>query len=222
MTIVVLCLGVHLTAQFGRSSRAPEIESVLNIAEGATKPLFTPFLTNMVCWDGPFVALASVKPQQLVVIRITENGIQPPASVSVPYNDIYGMKCYWDRIELLVRSDESDRFSRLPFKITASEIQQQEPQEIQYSISKKGPTPPDIADFYKSAQQLKLTLGDWRVQLNTFDSKHLYELHFSRTEHFSNSGLAKTLSLTLLQETFRRKILMSLPLVYEETAEYAD
>jgi hypothetical protein len=226
VTLVVLCVSGSLGAQFRRLSRASDEATALgsvrglNAAEGDSKPLFTTFLANMVCWDAPFVALASVRPQELVLIRITENGIQPANHVSVPYNDIYGIRCYYDRIELLVRSSESDHFSRLPFKITPTEIQRQDPQEIQYSISQNGPTPPELADFYKIAQQIKLTSGDWRVRLNTLDSKHVYELHFTRTK-FSKGGVHK-FSVTLLEETFRGNVLKSMPLVHEEKMEFAD
>src|SRR5262249_35598340 len=117
--------------------------------------LFTHFPTNMLCTDGPFVAMVSVCPQQLVVVRIGRTGIEKPQKLSLKYDGVYGMKCGWRRVELLVQAAGSDHFSRLRFMIGGDTIQQEQPQDVDYSVSGKGPTPREVDDFYGIPKLLK-------------------------------------------------------------------
>ena len=188
----------------------------------AEHPLFSYFPSDMVCSDISFVALASVKPPELVVIRIDENGIGAPQRMPLPYNDVYGMKCNYEKVELLVRAAGSDHFSRLPFTISNEGVQQNPPEEFEYSIAGNGPEPPEINDFYKIQQQLRHTVGDWRIRVNTLDPKRRYELQFVKTEYLSRTGLVTRFSVTLVQETFRGQVLKSVPLVHKENFEPAD
>lgn len=181
----------------------------------------TYFPTKMLCTDSPFVAMVRLGPPRLVVIRIGRNGIEDPKTL--PLNDqVYGMKCGYRRVELLVREDESDHFTRLPFTIRDDTIQQGQPQQIDYSISGKGPTPPELDDFHKIAMALKNVRGDWHVQLIGVPVKHLCELHFVKTETRSRNGLTTRFSVDLLEETSDRKIIKAVRLIREENFEAAD
>jgi len=191
-------------------------------AQGSTKPLFTNFSTNMLCVGGPFVAMASVQPQELVVVRIGRNGIEGPERVRLNYDDVYGMKCMWDRVELLVRATGSDHFSRLPFTIRDNAIQQGQPHDIDYSISRKGPAPPEIEDFHEIPMLLKQTRGDWYVNILGVPSRRVYELHFVKTERISRNSLNTRFTVDLLEEGADRKVTKSVPLVRETRFEGGD
>jgi len=117
-------------------------------AKGSSKPLFTYFPSNMLCVDGPFVAMVRLRPQELVVLRIGPTGIDQPQTVRVNYDDVYGMNCTWGRVDLLVRATGSDHNTRLPFSITYDSVQQEQPRDVDYSTSGKGPTPPELEDFH--------------------------------------------------------------------------
>jgi hypothetical protein len=198
------------------------VASTGRAAQGGTKPLFSDFPSRMLCLDGPLVAMVSLRPNQLVVLRIGPAGIEEPQRLRVNFDDVYGMKCTWGQIELLVQAAGSDRFSRLPFSIHDGTIQQGQPRDIDYSISGKAPTPPEVEDFHQIAMDLQQTRGDWYVNILGVRSTRVYELHFVKTERLSRNGLTTRFTVDLLEEGSGRKVTKSVPLIRESSFEAGD
>jgi hypothetical protein len=172
------------------------------VAAQVTKqqPLFTSFPTLMLCAESSFVAMASEHPTQLTVLRIGRNGIEEPQKLPVAYNGVYGIKCNYQRVELLVLENGSDHFSRLPFTIRENAVEHGQPVDIEYSVSRKGPMPPEIQDFHKLQVWPR---GDWYVVVPGIPRFNvMYELHFVKTQERSPKGLANKLTVDLLEETF--------------------
>jgi len=188
----------------------------------AGQPLFTYFPTMMLCADTGFVALASVHPLELTVIRISEKGIEEPQGIPLTYEDVYGMKCGPGRVELLSRISGSDHFSRLLFTIGEKSIQPGNPQDIMYSISAKLATPPEIEDFHEIPLRLKRTTGDWRVRIFGGPPNRYFELHFVKTETRSSRGLNTHFAVDLLEKTFDQKVVRSLALIRDDHLEPRD
>jgi len=180
-------------------------------------PLFTQIPYPLICADSSFVAMASVAhPNQLIVIRIGSTGIEEPRTIPLGY-DVYGMKCNYQRVELLVEGEKEDFFSRLPFTIREDSIERQKTIPINYSISQKGPTPVEIEDFHKIQS---LPLGDWYVRIPAYRRANIaYQLHFVRTVERTRDEMKTRLVIDLLEETFDRKVNKIVPLVRVENSE---
>ena len=185
------------------------------------QPLFTYFPSQMICSDDSFVAMTpGVLPSELVIVRIGPQGIEPPQKIPLAYHDVYGIKCNYQRIELLVREERADNFSRLPFSIRETGIQKENAIPIAYSISQKGPLPSEIEDFHKV--QL-LPLGDWYASVPAYPRFNvMYELHFTRTQQRSAKALTTKLSVDLVDETLDRRVNKTVPLIRYDRIEYAD
>lgn len=161
-------------------------------------------------------------PPRLVVIRIGRKGIEEPQTLPLTNYAVVGIKCGYQRVDLLVREGASDHFSRLPFNIQDDRIRQGQQEDFSYSISGKGPTPPEIEDFYKIESALKSTRGDWWVNLVGVPIKGVCEVHFVKMATRSPNGLTTRFTVSLVERTFDGKTVKSLPLIKEETFEAAD
>lgn len=191
------------------------------VAQTSSGPLFTHFPSRMICAENSFVAMSpGVLPAELVIIRIGRRGIEEPQKIAVGYQDVYGMKCNYQRVELLVLENGSDNFSRLPFTIGENTIQREKVIPIDYSKSGKGPEFRLVEDFHKIQS---LPLGDWYVSVPAFPRFNIqYELHFTRSEQHSANGLTTTLVVDLLEESLDRKVSKVVPLIKEENFEAAE
>jgi len=187
------------------------------ITQSGAVPLFTEFPSPLICADSSYVAFASVRhPIQLTIIRIGPTGIEQPRKISVE-TDVYGMKCNYQRVELLIEGQNEDFFSRLPFSIREDAIEREKPIPINYSISGKGPMPIEIEDFHKiQARQL----GDWYVGIPAYPKVNTaYELHYVSTLERSSEALKTKLVVDLLEETLDRTVTKTMPLVRVENSE---
>jgi hypothetical protein len=182
------------------------------------KPLFAK-APVMICAGSSFLAGVLEHPPRLAVVRV--HGGRAPAIEEVPveYDGVYGIWCDLQRVELLVLDDGSDHFSRLPFAIRGEFIQRETSSEVSYSISEKGPTPPEIDLFHEPSTHLARTTGSWYFDLIVPDSKNRYELHFVRTRTHTQgrSGTGTITNFTLdLQEMepfFGGKVIKTFPLI---------
>lgn len=149
---------------------------------------------------------------RLIIIRIGVNGIEEPRTILLE-DDVYGMKCNYQRVELLIQRQNEDFFSRLPFVIREDSIERQKPIPIDYAISEKGPTPIEIEDFHKV---MALPLGNWYVQVpGAARPNKVYELHFIR----STEQLRSSFVIDLVEETSDKRVIKSVPLVRVENSE---
>ncbi len=196
-------------------------------AQMSSKPFFTdypPFL----CVGGGFIAMAGITHHApLIVIPIDAYGIEAPKTFPTGADDVFGMMCSEDQIELLVIDNES---RRLIMPLYTVQWHAQSPRTVQLeqseelNLPKTGPTP---AALHFREGSLKWqgrpwagTTGDWHVWIGDVDRPdRTYELHFVSTD---TRGMTK-FSVTLLEETFdKTKILKSMPLVYIERSEAGD
>jgi hypothetical protein len=180
-------------------------------------PLFTTLPIPLICAESSFVAIASLShPEQLIVIRIGPGGIEEPHTIPLE-SDVYGMKCNYQRVELLVEGQNEDFFSRLPFTIREDSIERKKPIPIEYSISQKGPTPVEIEDFHKTQAVQR---GDWFVQIPGYQRHNTtYELHFVSTVERSSDAVKSKLVIDLLEETLDSTVTKTVSLVRIETSE---
>lgn len=184
----------------------------------AKKPLFTE--TPMLCVGGGFVAMVPLgRPQSLVVIRIGSEGIEEPQTIPTTGNEVHGLKCVGSYVELLVVGTGSDHFSILPFSVQESGIQPQPREDINWSTSRKAPTPPEIERRLEAFYDILNTRGDWYVVVpRVANPDRVYEVHFFKTKKKGDSIFV----VTLLEETLDRKVTRSVPLIREEVADVYD
>lgn len=95
------------------------------------------------------------------MITIGSKGIETPQTIPTTGNEVFGLKCAGSYIELLVREGESDHFSVLPFKVEDHQIVRGQREDIGYSLSQKGPTPPDIERKEEAFYDILDIRGDW-------------------------------------------------------------
>ncbi|HXX01893.1 MAG TPA: hypothetical protein VEJ00_11795 [Candidatus Acidoferrales bacterium] len=188
-------------------------------AQTKSKPLFSEPLS--LCSGHGFVAMAPFSwSESFVVVMIDEKGIEAPKTIQTPNNGIIGLQCLGSHLELHVREDQSDHSSVLPYAIRDGKIEPEPREDINWSISGKGPMPSAVerrSDGFGASAANAATRGDW-YELVCIGVNHIYELH--RVFH-EIDGVSK-FRAELVEETFDHKVTKALPLVYYERAEHGD
>jgi hypothetical protein len=184
----------------------------------AKKPLFTerPWL----CVGSGFVAMVPLSsPQPLVVIRIAGNGIEAPQTIPTTGNEVQGLKCAGSFVELLVVATGADHFSVLPFHIQSSAVEPEQREDIGYSASRKGPTPPEVERKLETFYDILNIRGDWYAEVpRAMHPEHLYEVHFVNVTKQGDTFFA----VDILDETPAKKVAHSVPLVRMQVANVYD
>jgi hypothetical protein len=182
-------------------------------AQTGSKALFGPeWDPPWICVGGGFVAmLGKGYHQPLVVVAIDSNGIEAPKKLSVEGNEVFGMQCVGSYIELQARETDSDHFSVLPFRVEQGAIERQPREDIDYSLTLKGPMPSVIErrlDQFLWGGYKWTQVGDWYVHVLRVvgNSNHAYAVHFVHTETRSRLGLEFKLVVDLLEQSFEKKL----------------
>ena len=193
------------------------------VAQTTGKPIITdspPFL----CVGGDFVAMARTGNHgPLIIVPIDLNGIEPPQTISLAGDAVFGMQCNFSRIELLVQDYKSNGFMTPLYKaewragkpITISE------EHREGSNTPKSHLTPENS-FEWGANRTGLTKGDWRVLLAGVADRlpnYRYEVHFvSKQILYPRGGATDVLVIDLLEKTFDGKVTKSVPLVKIEAS----
>lgn len=184
------------------------------------KPLFTG--PTFLCAGNGFVAIVPFsKPQSLIVILADRNGIEAPQTIPTTGNDVSELACMGSHIELLARETNANHPSVLPFALREEllglgPIKQEPREDIEWSGS--GPEPSAVERRIEGfdtnpASGFGMT-GDWYVGVGG-NRDHMYELHCVS----SRARGERKFSVDLLDETYDRKVLRSIPLIREDTPE---
>ncbi len=190
-------------------------------AQTSSKALITDYPPNL-CVGGGFVAMAGISRRDpLIVIPIDVNGIDAPQTIPSVGDEVFGMLCSGDQIELLVNDYESHRLIMPLYTVqwhsrNHTTIREEEPEDL--NLPKTGPTPPAVV-FRKDSLEWQgrpwaRARGDWYVSVpNVVDRPYkIYEVHFVS----AHGNTWDKLDVTLLEETIDKKITRSVPLVHIE------
>lgn len=201
-------------------------------ASGQTgsKPLFTDY-EPLLCVGGGFVAMAGITHNApLIVIPIDAWGIGAPQSFPTGADDVLGMMCSEEQIELLVIDNKARRMVMPLYTVRwhsdrPRTIQVEQPEAYDLpKVSSAAPTPHNFKEDSLKWQRYAWTgrRGDWYVGVGDVDVPGKdYELHFVSTE---TGGVSKFV-VTLLEKTQDRtktRITKSIPLVHIERDEVGD
>ena len=196
--------------------------------QAGNSPPFTRKAPSL-CVGGGFVAMVPWGfSQPLVVIRISSKGIEAPQTFPTTGYYVGGMQCAGSYIELLVQQKGSDHHSILPLRVQSASFEVEPREELLESIAPSRPTPRDVERkmerFGGIGRTAWTAVGDWTVEVPWVDNPgRVYFVHFVHTEAIvRGSGVSTRIVVTLLEETYSRRIIRSVPLIRVKSFESAD